>query len=341
VATTSPETQAVPENPDGGKKTAKQILSKWLSIVLPLLLGAFLVVYKYNEFTPAQIREMEDYFRSADYTYIYLSLFIAIFGFLSRAYRWKFALAHMGYAAKFHNNLMAVCIAYLVNLTIPRSGEVSRAVVLKKYEGIPFDKAFGTIVAERIVDLFIFVVFALLALAFQFDVLKSFIVKTIPIDRLVWLAVLGVLGVVLFGLIWVYSKWRLIEAFKARISGLTEGIMSVFRMKQRWEFLAHSIFIWFTYILMFHVTIYALPETTGIGFGAVVTGFVFGSIAIGFTNSGFGAYPFLISEIFLLYGIPDTAGTAFGWLVWISQTLFIVALGLLSFILLPVLNRTK
>jgi hypothetical protein len=68
---------------------------------------------------------------------------------------------------------------------------------------------------------------------------------------------------------------------------------------------------------------------------------VFGSLAIGFTNSGFGAYPLLIAQIFLLYGIPETIGTAFGWLVWISQTLLIILLGLLSFALLPLLNRSK
>ena len=48
---------------------------------------------------------------------------------------------------------MAVCVSYFMNLTIPRSGEVTRAALLKKYENVPFDKGFGTIVAERIVDL--------------------------------------------------------------------------------------------------------------------------------------------------------------------------------------------
>lgn len=330
---------------DLGQKTKKfwnkSSISKGLSIILPLLLGVFLIVYKYNQFTPEQLQEMKSHFRTADYFYINISLVIALFGFLSRAYRWKYSLAHMGYHPQFKNNLLAVCISYFVNLTIPRSGEISRAIILKKYEGVPFDKGFGTIVAERIVDLFIFFLFVLVAFIFQFDVLKTYILTNIPVGKLVIFGVIGLASFLIFILIWIYSKWKLIETLKLKIAGLKEGFMSVFMMKQKWPFLLHSIFIWFSYLLMFYVTIFALPETSHLGFGAVMTGFVLGSLAIGFTNSGFGAYPLLIAQIFFLYGVPDTAGTTFGWLVWISQTLLVVVLGLLSFILLPVLNRNK
>ncbi len=334
-----------PSTPDGklggppGK--ARPLISKALSIALPLILGFALIIYKYRQFTPAQIEEMRGYFTSADYFYINLSLVIAVLGYLSRAYRWKFSLNHMGYDSRFANNLMAVCISYFVNLTIPRSGEISRAVILKKYEGIPFDKAFGTIVAERIVDFLIFLLFVGVSLIFQFEVLRDFVHERIPLGQLAMLTVFGIAFGVLLILVWIYSKWPLVEKLKVRVSGLREGVESVFRMKERWAFLFHSFFIWFSYLAMFHITIFALPETQDIGFGAVITAFVFGSLAIGFTNSGFGAYPLLIAQIFLLYGVPDTAGTAFGWLVWISQTLLMVALGLISFILLPILNRNK
>jgi len=319
----------------------KKIVSKWLSILLPILLGVYLIIYKYNEFTPAQIIEMKGYFRNADYFYIYLSLFIALFGFLSRAYRWKFSLEHLGYQTKFHNNLMAVCVAYFMNLTIPKSGEVTRAIILKKYEDIPFDKGFGTIVAERVVDLLIFFLFVVVSFFLQFNVLKDYIVAKIPIEKLILIALIGVVLFVIFTLIWLYSNWKIVLSLKDKFSGLVEGMTSILKMKNKWPFLFHSFFIWFTYLLMFYVTIFALKETSNIGMGAVIIGFVFGSLAIGFTNGGFGAYPLLVAEIFMLYGIPDTAGTAFGWLVWTSQTVLMIFLGGLSFLLLPILNRNK
>ena len=319
----------------------KKTISKWLSIVLPILLGVYLILYKYNQFTPEQITEMKGYFKNADYFYIYLSLFIALFGFLSRAYRWKFSLEHLGYQTKFYNNLMAVCVAYFMNLTIPKSGEVTRALVLKKYENIPFDKAFGTILAERVVDFLIFLLFVFVGIFVQFNVLKNYILAKIPIEKLLVVFLIGVVGFVIFILIWMYSNWKIILKLKEKFSGLTEGMTSILKMKNKWWFLFHSFFIWFSYLLMFYVTIFALKETSEIGFGAVIIGFVFGSLAIGFTNSGFGAYPLLVAEIFMLYGIPDTAGTAFGWLVWTSQTILMLFLGGLSFIFLPVLNRNK
>ena len=319
----------------------KKKISKWLSILLPLLLGVILIVYQYHQFTADQLVEMKGYFRNANYLYIYLSLFIATFGFASRAYRWKFSLEHMGYTSKLSNNIMAVCIGYFMNLTIPRSGEISRAVIVKKYEDVPFDKAFGTIVAERIVDLMLFFLFVFTALILQFKVLKNFIISTIPFEKLILLAIIGFTGFIIFVLLWIYSKWKFILFIKEKLAGLMEGMLSIVKMKKKWPFLFHSLFIWFTYILMFYVAIFALDETSTISLGAVITAFVIGSLAIGFTNSGFGAFPLLIAQIFLLYHIPETVGTAFGWLVWISQTALTVVLGSLSFLLLPLLNKNK
>ncbi|GAW88016.1 lysylphosphatidylglycerol synthetase family protein [Flavobacterium psychrophilum] len=268
-----------------------------------------------------------------------MSLVIALFGFISRAYRWKYAIQHLGYQTHFYNNLMAVCVGYFMNLTIPRSGEFSRALVLKNYENMPFDKAFGTIVAERVVDTLIFLLFVFASLLFQFNVLKNYVLTKIPVENLIILASIGFVGFVLFLLLWIYSNWKIVSAIKEKLSGLIEGMSSILKMEQKWKFLFHSFFIWFTYILMFYVTIFALKETSNISFGAVIIAFVFGTLAVGFTNSGFGVYPLLIAEIFMLYGVPDTAGTAFGWLTWASQTILMIVLGGLSFLFLPILNR--
>jgi hypothetical protein len=92
---------------------------------------------------------------------------------------------------------------------------------------------------------------------------------------------------------------------------------------------------------MFYISIFVIPETSHIPFGAIITSFVVGSIAIAFTNSGFGSYPFLISKILLFYSISETAGNAFGWIVWTSQMVLLAFLGCLGFLLLPFLNRSK
>ncbi|WP_432671707.1 lysylphosphatidylglycerol synthase transmembrane domain-containing protein [Flavobacterium sp. SM2513] len=317
----------------------KHKITKWISILLPLFLGIFLIIYQYRQFSSEQLMEMRGYFKNADYFYIYLSLLISILGFVSRAYRWKFSLEHLGYTSKFSTNFMAVSTGYFMNLTIPRSGEITRAVIVKKYENIPFDKAFGTIVAERIVDLILFFLFVVTAFVLQFSVLKRFVFEKIPIERLIILAAIGFVSFIIFLLLWIYSKWKFILFVKGKLAGLTEGMMSIVKMEKKWAFLFHSLFIWFTYVWMFYVAVFALKETSMISLGAVITAFVIGSLAIGFTNSGFGAFPLLIAQIFLLYNVPETVGTAFGWLVWTSQTVLTIFLGGISFLLLPVLNK--
>ncbi len=315
-------------------------LSTILSIGLPLLLGVFLIIYMYRQFTPEELEGMKNSFRTADYLYVYLSLAIGFTGFWARAYRWKYTLAHVGYTVPFGIKFGAVCITYIMNMLIPRSGEVSRAVAISKYAGVPFDKAFGTIIAERIIDMILLIIVVSATVIFQFDVVKTYLVH-IPFKKLLFFGTIA--GILFLGsvLFFIYSKLAWVQKIRVKISGLTEGVLSVFKMPNKWPFLLLSAYIWFSYVLMFYITIYALPETSGLGFGSVATAFVIGSIVITFTNGGTGFFPFAIANILTIYSVPKPAGAAFGWIVWTSQTMEILFLGGLSFLLLPLLYRKK
>ena len=304
-------------------------------------MGVFLTVYSYNQFSPEQILEIKGYFKNANYSYVSLAVFLAFIGNAARAYRWKYNLEHMGYESSFANNFMAVNIGYLLNLAVPKSGEISRALIVKKYNNIPFDKGFGTIVAERIIDMVILLCFMFLAVFLQFDIVKAFVLDKIPLKLLIGFIAISFVLFVTFILIYKYSKLRIVALFKEKISGLKEGLLSIFHMKKKWEYFFLTVFIWFSYLVTFYVATFAIPETTGLSVGAVVISFVVGSIAIAFTNSGFGSYPFLISKMLVFYTIAETAGNAFGWIIWTSQMFLVLFLGLLSFLLLPVFNRKK
>ncbi len=316
-------------------------LKKILNITLPLLLGVFLVYYAYNQFTSAQIDEMKSYFQSADYFYVALSLLFMKISHASRAYRWKYSLQYLGYQSGFWNNFMAIAVGYLLNLTIPRSGELSRAVVLQKYNNIPFDKGFGTIIAERIIDLLFLILFVVLALVLQYRQLVGFISQQIPVTQL--LVIMGVFSLIgIVGLYLLYtSQWKLFVFIRQKISGLAEGVLSIFKMPYRLPFLIHTLIIWISFVLTFYFGTKALPETSTISLGVTMVAFVVGSLAISFTNGGIGAFPLLIAKILALYGISLTAGTAFGWILWTTQTVLIIVLGGLSFLLLPIVNKEK
>jgi uncharacterized protein (TIRG00374 family) len=320
----------------------KKQIGKWLTVIIPLLIGIGIIYYQYTTLTAEEIDKIKISFEKANYYFILLSLVIACLGYWSRAYRWKFALNHLGYETKFSNNFFTVCVSYLVNLTVPRSGEISRAALLKKYEDVPFDKAFGTIVAERIVDLLVFLLFVFIGFVSQFDKIYQFLLsENVSFKSLIITAIVGVFLFFGFILIWIYAEWQIILKLKKKLSGLVEGITTVYKMKDKWNYVFHSFFIWFSYLMMFYVAVFALPETSEINFDIVIMGFIFGSLAVGFSNGGLGAYPFSVALIFSLYGITKDVGTAFGWLVWTSQTILTILLGLISYVLLSVLNRNK
>lgn len=320
----------------------KESFKKALGTIIPLGIGLGIIYYQFTTMTVEQLTKTKTAFFKADYFYIFLSLLISLVGYWSRAYRWKFALNHLGYSTKFRNDFFTVCVSYLVNLTIPRSGEITRAVILKKYEQVPFDKGFGTIVAERIVDSLLFLLFLCIGFILQFDTIHKYLIDhNFNFNNLILIGVLGIVSIIIFGLVWKFSKWKLVLQLKEKLSGLTEGMLSIYRMDKKWEYIFHSFLIWSSYLAMFYVTIFALPETAHIGFDIVIMGFIFGTFAVGFSPGGLGAFPYAIASIFLLYGIPKEIGTAFGYLVWTSQTLLTIALGLISYLLLPILNKNK
>ena len=307
--------------------------------MIPILLGILIIIYQYNKFTDAQIEEIVGYFKNANYYFVILSVMVGFMGNTLRAYRWKYMLDHLGYESNFANNFMAVNIGYLLNLTVPKSGEISRAVIVKKYNNIPFDKGFGTIVAERIIDIFFLLFFMLLAVLLQYNIVKAFILDKIPVQLLTLLFIVGMVSLITLILVYKYSKIKMILVLKEKISGLKEGLLSVVHMKKKGAYFFQTILIWMSYVLTYVIATMVIPETSTLTIGAIITSFVVGSIAIAFTNSGFGAYPFLTSKILLFYTIAEPAGTAFGWIIWTSQMLMIIFLGVLSFIMLPIVNR--
>ncbi len=295
----------------------------------------------YTRFSPEELEEVKEHFRNANYWIVGLSVFLSMLSHLFRAYRWNFLLEPLGYKPALLNNYMAVSVAYFMNIFIPKSGEVSRGVVINRYEKVPFEKAFGTIISERVVDLVLLFLFTVVAFILQFDALWAYTKDIVEPSKLYPLAGAGVLGLVVLILFLKYSKSAFRNKVVKFLLGLKEGLLSVFKMKRKWSFIFWTLVIWTLYISAFYVATLALKETAGIPVGTVVISFVVGSFAFAFTNSGFGAYPISVAGILAVFSVPETAGAAFGWIVWISHIAMIILFGVLSFIFLPIYNRRR
>jgi len=128
-------------------------LRKVIKTLIPLLIGVLFIYLSINNTTEEDRQTIYAAIKDAHYGYIFLSLLLGLLSHFSRAYRWNFMLNPMGYYPRLINNILAIFITYIANLGVPRSGEFFRATVLQTYEDIPFEKSFGTIIAERTIDL--------------------------------------------------------------------------------------------------------------------------------------------------------------------------------------------
>lgn len=309
---------------------------KTLRVALPVLLAAF---FGWYTFSKLPIDQIIPYFKTANYGWIALGMLFGLFSNLSRAYRWKYLIVPMGYSLRFPNSVMAVFITYLANYGIPRSGEVLRAAVLTNYEGVPFQKSFGTIIAERMADLIILLSIVAITLLIQFDFIFGLLEKAFQPKKLI---LFGAIGIVFCAVIFLYlkkGKSKIALKVQGFVKGLLEGIFSIFKMEYKWAFIFHTLFIWLMYLLMFYVTTLAVDDLKGVSIGALLIAFIAGSFTIAATNGGIFVYPLAVGAAFSLFDIPENPSIAFGWIMWSSQTLMIIILGSLSFLLLPIYNR--
>jgi len=327
----------------------KQKIIQILKVVVPIALGVYLIIHIYNQLSTDQRNELFAAFKRAEYGWVILSFFMGLLSHWIRGYRWKFQLEAMGYQPRTSNNFMAVMIGYIVNLALPRVGEFSRAAALAKYENIPFQKSFGSILSERALDFILLLSITVGTILLQYDLLESFAIDLLGVAQdslgnsvLYFLGAIGIVGVLVA--IWIFKKYAdspLIQKIQRFINELLEGLRSIFKMKRRWLYLLATLAIWTLYVAMFSVCFFALEETSAVPLSGMFAAFILGSFAIVLIPGGIGAFPAGIMQSLILYGVPAESGFALGWILWFSQTSMVVLVGGLCMLIMPILNKKR
>lgn len=317
-------------------------LKKALKTILPIALGIFLVWYAYNSTSEEDRNQIVHHIKQADLFWVGFSVIIGIFTHISRAARWNLLLKPMGYSPKLSSSILIVLMSYFANLLFFRSGEILRATALTTYEKVPFEKGFGTIVTERVIDLIMLLLVIAIALFLQTDIILGFLQeKGLNVTSLLVMAGVGILSIFIF--VRFIKKSTSIIAIKIKnfVNGLLDGVLSIFKMKNKWLFVFHTLFIWAGYFAMFWVIKYTVAETVDLTLSQTMVAFVAGVFGMMATNGGLGVYPIVVSKALSVFGISAVAGDAFGWIMWIAQTLMVVVFGAISFLLLPLFKRNN
>lgn len=283
--------------------------------------------------------------KSANYYWIATSMTVSVGAFWFRAMRWRLIMMPLGLKIKRKDAWNGINIGYITNFAIPRAGEFARCGVITKKTGLPFETVAGTVVLERSVDLLSLILVTLSVFFFQWDKFGSFINKEIVKslgDRLsfniLWIGVAVVFAIVVFFyIVYYFRKTNPLFRKIANIAkGVITGVISGFKMPQKWMFLIYTLLIWLCYWLMSYTTIMAFPAAAAQGLGATDALFLMVVGGLGWVipvQGGIGAYHFIISlALASVYAIDQTTGVIFATISHESQAITMLIFGTLSLI---------
>lgn len=321
-------------------------IAKFLSF---LGLGLFFLWLVYKD---ENIYELCSASQQANYSWIFLSLFLALISHLSRAMRWNILLQQLNYKPRLANTFSAILVMYLSNIAIPRSGEIARCGIIKHNEKIPLSKLIGTVFLERIVDMIILLFLLLAVLLTQFNQIYTFFNHNIgsqvfniisSVELIIIFVVfltLTIAGVLLlkkklYGTI-IYDK------IKRIINDFIDGVKTITKLRQPLLFVFHSIFIYVMYFLMIYVCFFAFEDTAHLTLISGLTVFVMASFGmVAPSPGGIGTWHFLVIGTLFIYGVSNIEAKVFAIVVHGSMTLFLAITGFIALILLPILNKNK
>ncbi len=313
-------------------------MKKNLRILIPIILGVFFLYITFVITSQEERLLIFDYIKSAKIEYLLLAMFLGASSDIVRGLRWQLLSKAIGYNSGRINSIASVFMCYISNMTIPRSGEVIRATVLSEYNKIPIGKAFGTIAAERVIDMSISITILFLVWALQYEIiLESFFKDNFLnfIDDNFWL-IFSSINILIATVFILIIKVKSIKRF---FKSVLEGFMSLTQLKGRLlTFVFLSLLIWMCYILAFFVIKFSVIELNVIENRLILPAFVVGVFSISLSNHGLGVYPLAIALFLSNFGINTEIGLSYGWLAWSCQAIVTLIFGGLSFFVLPLLK---
>jgi uncharacterized protein (TIRG00374 family) len=326
-------------------------VKKALKSLLFLGIGVGLVYWSVKDVTAKDIESIRA--NPPIYVWLILSMLVGLLSHFIRSVRWLMLIEPVAEKPKLKNSFFAVMIGYMANYApLPRLGEVYRCVILSRYEKAPVVALVGTVVVERIIDTFLlFVLFLIMLLCrFQkvYDVVKPRIGQYIH-DKLSflenhYLIILAFVAVsaIAFVLLIVKGDNKLSRFIKKYIQNFADGIKSVAKLKRPVLFWVYSIGIWVLYLLSTYLCLQCFDATAApnLTLADALVVLIFGTLGVIATPGGIGAYQILIKNVLeKIYRIAAPIPFAIGWILWGSQFILIVSLGLISLMLLPILNN--
>lgn len=299
-------------------------------------------------------QKLLDDFRSSNPFWVIIVCVIFMLSNIFRALRWHQMLEPLGVRPKLFNSFFSIMVAYFTNLGIPRSGELVRSGLLARYEKVPFEKIFGTIIMDRVLDVICLLIVLLLGFVFAYDILWTYIKAQSGSSIsggavgfiLMIIFIVGLVGVaVLYFLLKdeKYADRPIVEKTKSFFTGLLEGIKSIRGVRNIPLFIAYTVGIWLSYYLMTYLMFFAFEPTSHLSMIDGLLAFDFGTLGIVFPSpGGMGTYHAMVVESLKISGVDPTDAFSFAMIIFFTINVFCnIVFGLLGLIFLPIYNSGR
>lgn len=330
------------------EKKSKSPLKSILTIVISLAFAGFFLWFALKGL---DFKVIQKSLSKANYWWVLFAACFGISAYWFRAIRWNLMLEPMGHNISNANSLWSISFGYLMNLTIPRSGEVARATALYGVEKVPVDKSFGTIILERVVDLVCMIAFLGLTLIFKYEAILSFYensgINFNPNKVLIGLSIL-IVGVILFFVLRKrLANIPLLGKIINFIDGIFQGLTSIFKLKQKGKFILYTLGIWMSYYFAAYLVCFALPETSNFTFADGFLIIVVGTLGMMVPASGgIGAFNLAMKygfmALFISMGKSAEQGGEIGLTYsFISLPMQIVIMLVMGLISIPMLAKAR
>ncbi|MES2628579.1 MAG: lysylphosphatidylglycerol synthase transmembrane domain-containing protein [Bacteroidota bacterium] len=307
----------------------------------------------YLAFKDVDLNKVSAAIKRANFTWIVLGMVCGYLAFVFRGLRWKLLIEPMGYESRPWSSIHSVAVGYLANLAVPRLGEVTRCTVMNQADKVPVDKLFGTVLAERVIDLLMLAVCFLLVFILKLDDLQTLISQAqsgkasdpaTPWKMYFLIAALFMVAIA--GLIYRFRKQILNFPFVPRIVNFLKGVLSgfntVLKIRQRGLFALYTLLIWIMYFLMSYLYFFCLPETSGLTASDGLFMMISGSLGIiAPAPGGIGAFHAAVIAALVALGVNRDLAGSMAIIVHTSQTLMTLVAGLLALFLLSLGRKKK
>ncbi len=279
-------------------------------------------------------------------TYYWLPFFVItmVFSHFLRAERWRLLMPQEFQKIKRSTLFAGVMLGYVVNNIVPRLGEISRPVYVAKKGKVSTGNLVGTIVAERLFDLFIMlslILFTVLLLVSDITQLQQvFGIENWRMQHYLLIPAIFIaiiLGIWLFYklIIWADDRIDIQNPVLSKIisSGISfgEGMISLKKVKNWPLFLMLTAGIWGGYIIMTYLPFYMMnmQQVFGLSMIDAVVLTVVSTIGVTIpTPAAIGSYHLFIQQtLWLLYDVPVTTALTYATVLHAVNVLFVFIIG--------------